>query len=152
MEPVTPVAAGERAVAFTTVVDAPAAEVFALLANPHRHHEVDGSGSVKQQVIGPRELRAGDKFRTSMRMAAVPYAMTNTVTRVETDRLVEWRHVGGHLWRWEFEDLGEGRTRVTETFDASTSRVPFAMRLIRAYERNATGIERSLRRLQQRFA
>ena len=42
-----------RSVSAGTAVAAPPAEVFALLANPHRHHEFDGSGTVRQAVSGP---------------------------------------------------------------------------------------------------
>lgn len=147
----TPVDAGATCVSRQIVVDATPEEVFALLADPHRHHEVDGSGTVKQEVIGPRRLEYGDRFRISMRMMGVPYAITSTVTRLEPGRVVEWRHPGGHRWRWEFEDAGDGRTRVTETFDFTDSPA-LLMRLIKAPERNAEGIEASLRRVQEYFA
>ncbi|GAB46961.1 SRPBCC family protein [Mobilicoccus pelagius] len=147
----TPAPAGPTCVARQIVVDAAPTEVFALLANPHRHHEVDGSGTVKQDVIGPRRLAEGDRFRVSMRMLGIPYAITSTVTRLEDDRAIEWRHPGGHRWRWEFEPTGDGRTRVTETFDHTDS-PSWLMRLIKAPERNAEGIEKSLARLQRLFA
>ena len=67
-------------------------------------------------------------------------------------RVVEWRHPAGHRWRWELEPLGAGTTRVTEVFDTSSSVFPPLLRVIGAADRNAEGIEKSLRRLQQRFA
>lgn len=147
----TPVDAGPTCVSRQIVVDAPCEDVFALLADPHRHHEVDGSGTVKPEVIGPHRLEYGDRFRVSMRMKGVPYAITSTVTRLEPGRVVEWRHPGGHRWRWEFEEVEPGRTRVTESFDFTDS-PGLLMRLLKAPERNAEGIEASLRRLQQHFA
>ncbi|MFB9745448.1 hypothetical protein ACFFOU_30410 [Pseudonocardia sulfidoxydans] len=45
-----------RTVTASTVVAAPPATVFALLADPHRHHEFDGSGSVRAAVTGPHRL------------------------------------------------------------------------------------------------
>lgn len=43
----TTVDAGPRAVSRRITVHAPAAEIFALVANPHRHPELDGSGTVR---------------------------------------------------------------------------------------------------------
>lgn len=91
---------GHRQVVRRARVAADAHDVFALLANPHRHHEIDGSGTVKPQVIGPRELRAGDKFRVSMQMHRIPYSLTSTATEIVPDRVVEWQHPGKHRWRW----------------------------------------------------
>ncbi len=149
---VTTVDRGPANVARSAIVTAEPSEIFALVANPHRHHEVDGTGTVQSSVIGPRELRLGDKFRVSMKMRGILYAMTSTVTRLEQDRVVEWRHPAGHRWRWELEPLGAGTTRVTEVFDTSSSVFPPLLRVIGAADRNAEGIEKSLRRLQQRFA
>lgn len=154
MEPtdVTPLDCGPAGVGRQVVVDAEPHEIFVLLVNPHRHHEVDGSGTVQPEVIGPRDLEQGDRFRVSMKMFGVPYAMTNTVTRLERDRLIEWRLPAGHRWRWELEPLDQGRTRVTEVYDESGSTLPPLLRLIRAKDRNTVGIEKSLRRLRKRFA
>lgn len=147
----TPIDAGPTCVSRQIVVDATPEEVFDLLANPHRHHEIDGSGTVKPQVIGPRRLEYGDRFRVSMAMKGIPNAITSTVTRIEPGRIVEWRHPGGHRWRWEFEPAEDGRTRVTETFDFGDS-PSLLMKLVKAPERNAEGIEASLRKLQRYFA
>jgi uncharacterized protein YndB with AHSA1/START domain len=57
-----------RTVSASTVVAAPPDEVFALLANPHRHHEFDGSGTVRGAVSGPERLALGDRFGMSMKI------------------------------------------------------------------------------------
>lgn len=143
---------GPRAVARSARVRADAHDLFATLANPHRHHEVDGSGTVRPEVVGPRELRLGDRFRVSMKMLGVPYAITSTVTALEPDRLVEWAHPGGHRWRWEFEPAGDGTTLVTEVFDYSGTRLPALIEAIKAPRRNAEAITQSLHRLQATHA
>lgn len=148
---VTIIDAGPRTVARQARVAADAQEIFALLVDPHRHHEVDGSGTVKADVIGPRELQQGDRFRVAMRMFGIPYAITSTVTRLETDRLVEWRHPGGHRWRWELAPTDDGATLVTEVFDYRGAKGAAAYELIKIPERNAEGIAASLGRLQRRF-
>ncbi|TFV55783.1 dimethyladenosine transferase [Mycobacterium sp. PS03-16] len=137
-------------------VDAPVGEVFALVADPRRHHEFDGSGTVGANIDAPNELVAGARFSTKMRMYGVPYRTTSTVTALRPDRLVEWRHPFGHHWRWEFEEVSPNRTRVTETFDyRDTGPLKDAVGYYRRTgfaARNATGIEETLRRLRDRFA
>ncbi|MDO5699465.1 MAG: SRPBCC family protein [Dermatophilus congolensis] len=147
MNSVTPlVPSRPRMVGASVVVDAPADAVFALLANPHRHHEVDGSSTVGTQVIGPRELQLGDKFRVSMKLKGIPYSMTSTVSDLIPGRVVEWQLPAGHRWRWEIAPEGEG-TRVTEIFDWSGSKIPVVLEKLKAPERNAKSIEASLSRL-----
>lgn len=143
--------AAPRVVALRARVNASMHELWRMLANPHRHHEVDGSGAVQTRVIGPRELELGDRFRVDMRMMGVPYAITSTVTALEQDRLVEWQHPGGHRWRWELEAQPDGSTIVTESFDYSTARAPRIIERIKAPERNAVSIRDSLAALQRRY-
>lgn len=143
---------GPRRVAVQAVVNAPAPELFALIADPHRHHEADGSGWVQPEVIGPRDLREGDRFRVSMKFfGKMPYSMTNTVTEVVQDRVVEWRPFGGHRWRWEFEPVDGGSTRVTEIFDYSTSKLAPLLERFGSVDNDRRMIRASLRRLQQQY-
>ena len=49
---------GPRRVSRSVQVNAAAADVFALIADPHRHHELDGSGTVRDtEVKGPHSSR-----------------------------------------------------------------------------------------------
>ena len=132
----------------SATVDAPAAELFAIVADPRRHHELDGSGTVGDNVSGPALLSGGAKFGTKMKMFGVPYRITSTVTKFEPDRLIEWRHPFGHHWRWEFEPVDPTHTLVTETFDYRGSR---GIRLFGFDKRNATGIQATLDQLQTRY-
>lgn len=139
------------------VVEAPAAELYALLADPHRHHEVDGSRMVQADVIGPRELLLGDRFSVGMRLGPVPYRMTSTVTRAEPGRALEWALAAGHRWRWEFEDRGDGTTLVTETWQAQGARlgpVPLGrvFQALDMHEKVGRGIRASLDRVAARYA
>ena len=43
---------GEHQVSYRATVAAPAHELWAMLADPHRHHEADGSGTVRPKVSG----------------------------------------------------------------------------------------------------
>lgn len=147
---VTKVDKGRRRVSYTTEVATPADELFALVADPHRHRELDGSGTVRDTVKGPHRIAEGDRFSVKMRRFGLPYRITSRVTELVDGRVVEWRHPAGHRWRWEFEPTASG-TRVTETFDYSE--VPGVqakvLELLRAPADNAVGIRRTLEKLAQ---
>ena len=139
-----------RTVSRSTVVKAGPQEVFDLLADPARHPELDGSGTVQKRLRGPARLSQGARFGMQMRIA-VPYVITNTVVEFEEGRRIAWRHVGRHVWRYELEPVAGG-TRVTETFDWSRALSPRALELLRWPARNARGIEKTLQGLHDRWA
>ena len=149
---VTPIDTGAHRVSRRTVVNASAAELFALVADPHRHPELDGSGTVSDRSVdGPHRLTTGDRFTVGMRQGGVPYKITSRVTACEENRLVEWQHPLGHRWRWEFAETADGRTEVTETFDYGTTKAPWAMKLLGFPTQNAKGITATLEALSARF-
>jgi hypothetical protein len=148
--------AGPRRVSRSVEVAAPAAELYAIAADPRRHRELDGSGTVRDNIKAPSSLVVGSTFSTKMRMYGLPYRITNTVTALKPNELVEWRHPVGHRWRWEFESLSPTLTRVTETFDyhdagALKNRLKYYER-IGAAKANASGIEATLAKLRDRYA
>jgi len=135
------------------VVAAPPSAVFALLADPSRHREFDGSGTLRAAVGGSRRLAKGDTFTMSMR-AGVPYTMVNEVVELEPDRLIAWQprpvqswarpFIGGRIWRYELEPV-EGGTLVRETWDISQEAVKPVVWPLRRLTR--IGMTRSLERL-----
>jgi Polyketide cyclase / dehydrase and lipid transport len=153
---VTVVDAGPRQVSRSVEVAAPAPELFAFAADPRRHCELDGSGTVCDNIKMPAQLDVGSKFSTKMKMYGVPYRITSTVTALKPNEVVEWRHPVGHRWRWEFEALSPTQTRVTETFDYRDAGA--IKNKLKYYERmgfckaNASGIEATLNRLHDRYA
>jgi len=153
---VTIIEAGPRQISRSVDVAAPAAELYALAADPRLHHDLDGSGTVAGNLRVPAEVVVGSKFSTSMKMWGVPYRITSTVTALKPNEVVEWRHPVGHRWRWEFESLSPTLTRVTETFDyRDAGAVKNAIKyytLIGATKYNVTGIEATLAKLRDRFA
>jgi len=153
---VTVVDAGPLRVCRSVEVAAPAAELFAFAADPRRHRELDGSGTVRDNIKMPAELVVGSKFSTKMKMFGMPYRITSTVTALKPNELVEWRHPVGHRWRWEFESLSPTLTRVTETFDyhdagALKNRLKY-YEWIGARKANTAGIEATLAKLRDRYA
>ncbi len=112
------------------VIPAPPHVIFALLADPSRHRDIDGSGTVREALEGPQRVGLGDTFGMSMR-AGFGYTMVNEVVEFEADRLIAWQArpvqtslqglIGGRIWRYELEPV-EGGTRVRETWDISQER------------------------------
>lgn len=149
----TSVSAAPEQISCQVLVPAEASVIFDLVADPHRHPELDGSGTVRaRDVKGPDRLYVGGKFGVGMKMYGIPYAITSTCTALEDDHLVEWQHPMGHLWRWEFESAGPGMTMVTETFDYSTTKIPAVIRLTKTDQKNKVGITKTLEALVARFA
>ncbi|WP_326952429.1 SRPBCC family protein [Amycolatopsis sp. NBC_01286] len=111
---------------------APADRMYAVVADPLRHKDIDGSGSLVEpiDISSPvRPLRLGDHFGMRMDLRG-KYVMTSTVIEAVPGRRfawqsrphedsVKWRLVfGGRIWRYEFEPDGDG-TLVRESWDLS---------------------------------
>lgn len=147
--------------AFSAEVAASAEELFALVADPHRHHELDGSGTVQSRAFGPHRLQTGDRFSVAMRVFGVPYrlplrVLTAAPPTTQRAGVLEWAQPTGHRWRWEMAPVpaDPSRTVVTESYDARNQLrvVRAALRLSKVHSRNGHGIEASLSRLQNRFS
>ena len=100
------------------VINAPADKIFAILSNPHRHKEIDGSATIQENISGPDELILGSKFGMKMHLG-IDYRIMNTVVEYKENELIAWRHLGRWIWRYELVNIGPQTTEVTETFDAS---------------------------------
>ena len=118
----------DSSVTATAVVDAPAAEIFDLLRRPGEHARITGDGTVQGVADGPELLEQGSRFGMRMKVG-VPYRVHSTVVEYEPDRTIAWAHFGGHRWRWRLEPTGDFQTTVSETFDLSTAKLPWALRL-----------------------
>jgi uncharacterized protein YndB with AHSA1/START domain len=138
---------GERRVSRDIVIDAPPSAVFSLLADPRRHADFDGSGTVRSSVSGPARLSLGDRFGVDMKIK-LPYRIANTVVEFQADRLIAWRHFTANRWRYELTPT-DGGTRVTETFDWSTALAPALIDRTSFPAANARGIEKTLPRLKE---
>ena len=144
--------APERVERRSIIVDAPASEIFELLADPRRHHEIDGSGTVREaRMSAPQRLSAGAKFGMKMKFG-VPYSITNTVVDFVENEVIAWRHLGRHVWRYTLEPTADGRTKVTEEFDWRSAIFPPGLKLIKAPTDNAEAIEKTLPRLAELFS
>jgi uncharacterized protein YndB with AHSA1/START domain len=114
------------------VIAAPADRIFELLADPKRHHDIDGSGSVRDAKQSPPRLTMGAQFGMSMHLG-LNYSMTNEVIEFDDGKRIAWqtrpnsklqgRFSGGRIWRYELEPR-EGGTLVRETWDISEEKGP----------------------------
>ena len=108
------------------VIPAPAEAIFALLADPSRHSDIDGSGMVREAKGEPQRLVMGSTFGMSMHHG-LPYSMVSTVVEFEENQRIAWQthgptrigaFVGGRIWRYELEPVDDG-TLVAESWDIS---------------------------------
>jgi len=128
-------------------IDAPAAAIFDVLADPRMHSRFDGSGTVVELASGPERLAQGSRFGMGMRIK-VPYRTENEVVEFEEDRLIAWCHFNKHRWRYELEPVDDTTTVVIETFDARTALFPPALILMNAYHNNQRALTHTLGRLK----
>lgn len=140
-----------KIVSVTVKVNAAPQTIFDLLADPSKHGEIDGSGSVRNaQSSAPARLSLGAKFGMDMKLG-VNYKITNEVVEFEEPRRIAWRHFGGHVWRYILEPV-DGGTMVTEQFDWNTAKSPLMMRVMNYPAKNRVSIEKTLKRLADRFS
>ena len=138
-------------------IPAPAAEIFALLADPRRHKDIDGSGTVLEAKDLPPKLELGAKFGMGMRRGRT-YSMVNTVVEFEQDRRIAWQPfapfpasllIGGRIWRYQLEPV-DGGTNVTESWDVRQERIT---PLVRRDAQNAKrGMVATLERIEKLLA
>ena len=103
------------------VIPAPPEKIFELLADPAKHCEIDGSGTVKRTKGDTERLKLGSKFGMHMKLG-LPYSMESTVIEFEDGRRIAWqsrppgiggRFGGGRIWRYELEPV-DGGTRARD--------------------------------------
>ncbi len=136
------------------VIKAPVARIFEVLADAGRHHEFDGSGTVRDAVGEPEPLHLGARFGMSMH-AGIPYKMVNTVVEFEPNRLIAWQPrpdyalvnkvIGGRIWRYQLEET-PGGTIVAESWDISQETFSFLVRPLRGVTRS--NMDKTLARLE----
>ena len=119
------------------MIPAPAEAIFAILRDPARHREIDGSGTVRDAKGESQQLALGSRFGMSMKMG-LPYSMVSTVVEYEEDRRLAWQtrgptplgqYVAGRIWRYELEPV-DGGTLVRESWDI-TQESPLSKPIVR---------------------
>ncbi len=139
------------------VIPAPPDAVFALIADPRRHKDFDGSGTVRDATDVPDALQLGSTFGMHMEYGGT-YTMQNTVIEYEPNRCIAWQArppkgkggawrqlFGGRIWRYELEPV-DGGTRVRESWDLSQERNKL---LVRGYgPKTAKNMAATLERIE----
>jgi hypothetical protein len=117
-------------------INAPAAEIFQILADPARHITLDGSGMLRGADTCVPISGIGDVFVMKMHNSQLgDYEMNNHVVEYELNRRLSWEPEAGrghpdatansaqrrwgHRWTFELTPLGRDATVVTETYDCS---------------------------------
>ena len=134
-----------RFVSCERLISADPSVIFDVLADPSQHAAIDGSGTVQGHVGQQSRLSLGSTFAMKMRFG-IPYRIKSRILEFEENRLIAWGHLGGHIWRYELQELGK-ETLVTETFDWSTSRLPLVIEILGYPRRHKKNMERTLLRL-----
>jgi uncharacterized protein YndB with AHSA1/START domain len=136
------------------VIAAPADTIFDLLADPARHHDIDGSGSVRDAKNGPPRLTMGAEFGMAMHLG-IGYSMTNEIIEFDEGKRIAWqtrpagnmqgRFFGGRIWRYELEPAAGG-TLVRESWDISQEKGPIKalLRVGRSKEHTRQAMEKTL--------
>jgi hypothetical protein len=121
----------ERVSTSTTIESSPE-DVFAVLADPSAHADIDGTGWVRGSLDRERITAAGQVFRMAMYHPNHPdkdYKIANLVEVFDEPRAIAWKpgtesgtgelSFGGWTWRYDLEATGPSRTTVTLTYDWS---------------------------------
>ena len=120
-------------VAVSTTIEAARDAVFAVLADPSSHGDIDGTGWVRGSLDGERITAAGQVFRMAMYHPNHPdgdYKIANLVEVFDEPRAIAWKpgtespetgelSFGGWTWRYDLDATGPTQTTVTLTYDWS---------------------------------
>ncbi len=118
-------------------IEAPAALIFEILANPQRHEDFDGSDMLRGAVLNRPISDVGDTFTMKMNRLGREYLMFNYVVEFEPNRRIFWEpapgdvataggdpsKVGisaGYRWGYILSPDGHDATVVTEVFDCGS--------------------------------
>jgi len=149
----------DRRIVVQREVAAEPAAVFALLADPRRHPEIDGSGTVRAAAGAEPITGAGQVFVMDMDLTAVGHAelsgyqTENHVVEFVPDELLTWATArrgnvpAGVRWSWALRRSAPGRTRVVHTCDWSRVTDPAVLARVQFPRIPADRLEQTLQRL-----
>ncbi len=131
--PTRPTDMEPESVSVSTTIEAAPEAVFAVLADPSAHVDIDGTGWVREAMDGDRITATGQIFRMAMYHPNHPdkdYKIANRVEVFDEPRAIAWQpgsespetgeiSSGGWIWRYDLEASGPSGTTVTLTYDWS---------------------------------
>jgi len=143
------------------VVPAAPEKIWALVADPRRHQDINGNDTVRAAFDAPEKLSLGSTFGMNMDFGGA-YTMTNTVIEYDENRRIAWQArpteggakwrralFGGRIWRYELEPV-DGGTRVRESWDVSQEGHFGTRWLVRLYgPQTKTNMQHTLERIEE---
>ena len=132
----------DETISATTIINAPAEAIFAVLADPAKHAAIDGTGWVREPFDSQHLTEAGQVFRMAMYNDNVPgghYRMANRVQVFDPPRAISWEpgmetgdgslQIVGHIWRYDLAPAGPSapgavRARLTAFWFSLSSAFP----------------------------
>lgn len=117
----------DRKITVSRTIDASAQDIFAVLSNPERHTELDGSGFVRSDDRSDRITATGQVFTMNMEGEHMggEYKTDNHVVGFDENHLLAWKTTPagteppGWQWVWELTPEGNEATHVQLTYDWS---------------------------------
>lgn len=156
----------QRVVSVSRRIGAPPELIFAVVTDPSRHSEFDGSKMLQGSDSRLALSKVGDTFLMRMRMPVHgDYVMVNVVVDYELNRRIAWEPrpgdqaaatisglpIGaeqGYRWIFELTPDGSDATVVTERFDCTDASAE-VRDAVHDGENWLEGIAESLRRLDE---
>jgi len=130
------------------IINAPAAKIFDVIANPKMHVVIDGSNTIRSNFKGDDRLSLGSKFGMNMEIG-IKYRITNTDVEFEENKLIAWRHIGRWIWRYELKEVSPNQTVVIESFDGTKTPLNLWLKVRKAYPYAQKAVAKTLVRLKE---
>jgi hypothetical protein len=125
-------AVASETVSASIAIKAPAEAIFAVLVDPTKHAEIDGTGWVSDSLDRQPLSASGQIFRMAMFHPNHPngnYEMANLVQVFDPPHAVSWKpgydpgdgvlRFGGWIWRYDLASHGSSETEVVLSYDWS---------------------------------
>lgn len=119
----------EGRISVSGTIEAAAEDVFAVLTNPDRHREFDGSDMIRSDENAQPVRAVGDVFTMNMHAEIMggDYQTHNHVSAYLENRMLAWRTASGDApdqpgqweWIWMLEPIDDHSTKVTHVYDWS---------------------------------
>jgi uncharacterized protein YndB with AHSA1/START domain len=126
----TTAAQGHEPVVVTRRIEADAATIFGVLADPRQHTQIDGSDMLRGALTHSIVTGVGDVFVLKMYYSELgDYEMANRVVEFEPNRRITWEPERndifepswGHRWGYELVPDGRQATIVSQIYDCSAA-------------------------------
>lgn len=138
----------------TSTVRVPAGDLFAVLADPRRHVEIDGSGMLRPGADAQPVTGAGQVFTMEMHLPSLgDYRTENHVVDFVDGRSIAWMTAregqppAGVRWSWELLPADDGCTTVVHGYDWSRVTDPAVLARVSFPRVSAEAMQESVRRV-----